>query len=162
MGDIIINHDVRVVNGRTIYMPAYVDNQDGWGNLALPNLSVADSVQKYPLGAKYVDGDRVFKYAKFMGTMNPDLGAKDTQPQAVAYATIAANADQYATRVVIDVAATDGRAGNGAIGADELAGGYILIFDASSKAISRQIKSNTATTGAGEMTIDVTGGSRKR
>uniref|UniRef100_A0A6M3IMI9 Uncharacterized protein n=1 Tax=viral metagenome TaxID=1070528 RepID=A0A6M3IMI9_9ZZZZ len=158
MADKIINHDVRVVNGRTIYMPSYFDAQDGlWGNLKLPDLSVAHTVQQYPLGTRYVDGDRAFRYAKFMGTMNPDLGAKDTQPQTVAYATIAAAALQYATTLVLDVAATDGIAGDGVVAVDSLAGGYCVIFDASSKAITRQIKSNTVVASSGgEMTIIVT------
>ena len=156
MVDKTINHDVRVVNGRTLYMPAYVDNQEGWGNLALPDLSVADSVQKYPLGTRYVDGDRAFRYAKFLGTMNPDLLARDTQPQTVAYIAIQAATLQYATRFTCTVGAADGIAGDGDIAADELAGGYCVIFDASSKAITRQIKSNTATDGGGTMTVDVT------
>jgi len=157
MADKIINHDVRVVNGRTIYMPSYFDAQDGlWGNLKLPDLSVANTVQQYPLGTRYVDGDRAYRYAKFMGTVNPDLACKDTQPQTVAYATIAAAAAQYATTIVLDVAATDGIAGNGVIAVDSLAGGYCVVFDASSKAFTRQIKSNTVTAGAAEMTITVT------
>lgn len=153
---VTINHDVRVVNGRTIYMPSWVDGQTGWANLALPDPSVADSTKKYPLGTRYVDGDRAFRYGYFAGTMNPDLACKDTQPQSVAYATIAAAAAQYATTVVIDVAATDGIAGDGAIAVNYLAGGYLVVFDASSKAFTRQIMSNTVTTGAGEMTLTLT------
>ena len=141
-------HVVIFDNGRSIILPSYVDAQEGWVNLACPDLSRADSKQRYPLGTKYIDGDRVFRYAKFMGTMNPDLGAKDTQPQAVAFATIAVNAVQYATTVVIDVAATDGISGDGAIAVDELAGGYLVVFDADAKAFTRQIKSNTVMTAA--------------
>ena len=152
----IINHDVRVVNGRTIYMPAYSDAQEGWGNLELPDLSVADATQKYPLGTRYVDGDRAFRYGYFAGTVNPDFGVKDTQPQSVAYATIAAAATQYATTIVLDVAGTDGRDGAGVIAVDYLAGGYCVIFDASTKAFTRQIQSNTVTAAADEMTIVVT------
>jgi len=151
-----IDQPIYVHDGRYLVLPAYVDAQEGYQNLALPDLSVANASQLYPLGTKYVDGDRVFRYAKFMGTVNPDFGVKDTQPQSVAYATIAANALQYATTIVLDVAGTDGRGGDGAITVDYLAGGYIVVFDASSKAFTRQIKSNTVTTGAGEMTIVVT------
>lgn len=152
----IINHDVRVVNGRTIYMPAYSDAQEGWGNLELPDLSVADATQKYPLGTKYVDGDRSFRYAYFAGTVNPDLGVKDTQPQSVGFATVAAAAAQYATTIVLDVGAADGIAGDAVIAVDYLAGGYCVIFDASTKAFTRQIQSNTVTAAASEMTIVVT------
>ena len=156
MSEKYVVHKLISKNGRHIVLPPYVDDQVGYENLQLPDLSVADAAQNYPLGTKYVDGDRVFRYARFMGTMNPDLGAKDTQPQAVAYATIAAAALQYATQVVIDVAATDGIAGDGAIAADELAGGYLLVFDADSKAFIRQIWSNTViAAGGGEVTVDL-------
>lgn len=150
-------HAIIPHQGRYIVLPPWVEGQEGWANLELPDLSVADAVQKYPLGTTYVDGDRRFKYCAFKGTVNPDLGAKDTQPQAVAFATIAAAAAQYATSVVIDVAATDGRAGDGAIAVNELAGGYLVVFDASSKAFNRQIAGNTvvAATG-GEMTLTLT------
>ena len=147
-------HKLVAKNGRYIVLPPYAANQEGYQNLQLPDLSVADAVQKYPFGTKYVDGDRVFRYGKFMGTMNPDLGAKDTQPQAVAYTTIAAATLQYATTIVLDVAATEGIAGDGVIAVNALAGGYCVIFDASSKAILRQIVSNTAVA-TGEMTIVV-------
>uniref|UniRef100_A0A6M3ILW9 Uncharacterized protein n=1 Tax=viral metagenome TaxID=1070528 RepID=A0A6M3ILW9_9ZZZZ len=145
---------ISVQNGRYIVLPPYADTQDQL-NLAIPDLSVADTLQKYPLGTKFVDGDRVFKYGKFMGTMNPDLACKDTQPQTVAYATIAAAALQYATTMVVDVAATDGIAGNAVIAVDSLAGGYCVVFDASSKAFTRYITSNTVTAAAAEMTIVV-------
>jgi len=157
MSKVGVNHDLRVVDGRTIYMPGWVENQDGWGNLKIPDLSLADSAQKYPLGTKYVDGDRTFKYAKFMGTVNPDLGCKDTQPQAVAYAAIQAAALQYATTIAITVGATDGIAGDGVIAVNALAGGYVVVFDASSKAFTRQIQSNTVVaSGGGTMTVVLT------
>ena len=143
-----------VIDGRYIRLPGWVAGQGGYGNLARPNLSKADEAQQWPLGAIYVDGDRVFKYCSIFGTLNPDFGAKDVQPQSVAYATIAANAVQYATTIVIDVAASDGRSGDGVIAENYLAGGYVVIFDASNKAINRQIVSNTAVAGGGgEMTV---------
>lgn len=149
-------HKIIVKDGRYIQLPPWVEGQEGYHNLSIPDLSIADTIQGYPLGTKFVDGDRTFKYSKFMGTMNPDLGAKNTRPQAIAFATIAADALQYATTVVIDVAGTDGRTGNGAIAENELAGGYLVVFDASNKAFTRQISANTATTGAGEMTLTLT------
>ena len=160
MTDRIINHDVRVVNGKTLYLPPFIDNQEGWANLKLPDLSLADTVQQYPIGTRFVDGDNAYRYAKAVGTTRQDLLCSFQSKQAVGYCTIAANALQYASRVVIDVAATDGVSGDGAIVADELAGGYILIFDATSSGGAPQVllvKSNTVTTGAGEMTIDFDG-----
>jgi len=64
----VINHDIRVVDGRYIQMPVWFRGEPdrAWGNLTLPNphanSSVGDTVQKYPIGTKYVDGDRTFFY----------------------------------------------------------------------------------------------------
>jgi len=56
-----LNHDVRVVNGATIYLPS--DIQDGGlVNLAIPNVYAEDAVQKYPIGTKLVLDDMVFRY----------------------------------------------------------------------------------------------------
>ncbi len=142
------------VNARRIILPSWFDGEPntGWGNTGLPNLSVADDSQKYPIGTIYVDGKKEYDYGIVKGTLNPDLGAHNTQPQHVAYATIAAAAAQYATEIVIDVAASDGRAGDGVIAKNELAGGECVVFDASSKAFNRGIIANTAVA-TGEMTV---------
>ncbi|KKM22824.1 hypothetical protein LCGC14_1621380 [marine sediment metagenome] len=152
----VVEQEIRIHDGRYVVLPPFVDAQEGLANTQTPDLSVADTSQQYPLGTTYVDGDRVFKYCAFKGTINPDLGAKDSQPQSVAFTTIAAAALQYATTVVIDVAGTDGIAGDGVIAVDYLAGGYLVVFDASSKMFTRMIKSNTVTSGAGEMTLELT------
>ena len=62
-----INHDLRRVDGKTVLMPAWFQGATGWANLSLPNVYKADSVQQYPEGTKYVDGERVFYYSKFIG-----------------------------------------------------------------------------------------------
>lgn len=152
----IINHDVRVVDGKTIYMPPWVENQSGWGTLALPDISRADTVQKYPIGTKYVDGQDVYRYCAFKATVTVGLGAKNGNRQAVAYATVAAATVAYATSLVVDVAGTDGNGSDGAFAVNELAGGSIIIFDATGPSYVRTVKSNTVTTGAGEMTVEVT------
>uniref|UniRef100_A0A6M3JUP8 Uncharacterized protein n=2 Tax=viral metagenome TaxID=1070528 RepID=A0A6M3JUP8_9ZZZZ len=137
-------------------MPSYAVNQEGFGNLKIPDLSVADSTQQYPLGTRYVDGDRAFRYGLFKGTMNPDLACKDTQPQTVAYVAIQAATLQYATSLTCTVGTTDGIAGDGVVAVNALAGGYCVIFDATSKAINRQIVSNTVTAAnGGTMTVVV-------
>ena len=52
------------VGSRRIELPPWYDGLGDqiWGSTTLPDLSVADSSQKYPLGTKYVDGERIFKY----------------------------------------------------------------------------------------------------
>ncbi len=151
-----------VTNGKALILPPYVDDQSGWENVALPDLSVADDVQKYPLGTKYVNGDQVYRYAKAGGTLRTDEAAGFAQIQAVFYCSVQAAADQYASELAVTVAVTDGHASNGAIAADELAGGYILLFDASSTGGAPQvlqIVSNTAVlvSVGGTMTIKVDG-----
>ena len=68
-GFIGVNHDLRRNNGRTIYMPAWFQGETGWGNLAMPNVYKADSSRLYPAGTKYQDGERIFYYGKFIGTV---------------------------------------------------------------------------------------------
>ena len=155
MGEIKAGHDISTQNGRYLVLPPYVDGQELYYNLSLPDISVPDSIQQYPIGTKYADGLNVYRYCAFKATMNNNLGAKNGNRQAVAYATIAAAAAQYATTLVVDVGASDGNGEDGAIDADELAGGTILIFDATGPVYLRTIKSNTATTGAAEMTVEV-------
>ncbi len=153
-------YPVWVSNGKSLHLPPYVDGQAGWENLELPDLSVVDTVQKYPIGARYVNGDQVYRYGKAGGTLRTDEAAGFAYRQAVVYCSVQAETLQYATSVKVTVAVTDGHAGDGAIAADELAGGYILIFDATTSGGAPQvlqIVSNTAVTGGGTMTVVVDG-----
>lgn len=58
-----INHDLRVVDGATIYMPPWKGGQEGWGNLAIPDVFVTETTATYPIGTRMVDGDRTFVYS---------------------------------------------------------------------------------------------------
>ncbi len=60
----IINHDLRSVNGKYIQMPAYKGGQSGWGNLSIPNPYSESTTALYPIGTKFVDDDRVWRYVK--------------------------------------------------------------------------------------------------
>jgi hypothetical protein len=113
-----------------------------------------DTLQKYPLGTLLRMGGRTFAYAKASGTQNPDVGSHITAGQHVAYATIAASAAAGVSSLTLDVGGTDGAGGDGAIAANELVGGYILVFPHSSNTFIRQILSNTVVaSGGGEMTV---------
>ncbi len=115
-----------------------------------------DTVQKYPLGTLLRLGGRTFAYAKASGTQNPDVGSHIAAGQHVSYTTIAASAAAGVTEVTVDIAATDGAAGNGVIAEDELVGGYLLVFPHSSNTFIRQIVGNTAVAnGGGEMTVEL-------
>lgn len=62
----IINHDLRCVDGKTIYLPPGTDGATGTGrgNLALPTVYSADTVQQYPIGTRYEFGERTYRYYK--------------------------------------------------------------------------------------------------
>jgi len=151
----VINTDLRVVNGRTLVLPAWKGGQEGWHNMVVPDIRDIDSIQKYPVGTKLLDGERVFYYAKAssVGVSKTDYGVKNGYRQHIAYANIAAAAVVGATSIVIDVAATDGVGKDGAIAANELAGGFVVVFNHDDDAFTCRILENTATTGAGEMTL---------
>ncbi len=64
------NHDIRSNAGRTIFMPEYYSGENGFGNLAIPNVYAADDTTTlYPRGTKLVQGNRVFKYGTYRGKM---------------------------------------------------------------------------------------------
>jgi len=65
-----INHDLRSNAGRTIYMPEYFSGEEGWGNLAIPNVYAADDTPaSYPRGTRFVAGERSFYYGKYEGVV---------------------------------------------------------------------------------------------
>lgn len=72
-----INHDLRRVNGQTIYMPPWAEGEEGWGNLELPDVYAEDAVQKYPIGTKFVEGDRSFRYSYAATGLYCGMGAHD-------------------------------------------------------------------------------------
>lgn len=112
----------------------------------------ADDVQQFDEGAYMRLGGKGFVYAKATGTLNTDLGCKSPLRQAVAYATIAADAVADAISIVIDVAGSDGD-GSGNIAVDNLKGGEIVFFPHSENSFTRGITSNTVVSGGGEMTV---------
>lgn len=66
-----VNHDLRSVDGSFIMMPPWFQGALGWGNLTFPNVyDTDDTIQQYPDGTKFVEGDRTFWYARFRGMLN--------------------------------------------------------------------------------------------
>lgn len=57
-----VNYSVRNRNGQTVWLPP--DPPSDMVNIAIPTIFEEDAVQKYPLGTRYVDGERVFHYYK--------------------------------------------------------------------------------------------------
>ena len=117
----------------------------------------ASTTKSYELGTRLTTPDgRVFKYAKAGATLVPNFGCQNYNTQCVAYANIAHVVAQYSKTITLDVAVTDGAAGDGAIAKNELRGGYFIIFPHDDNAINGMILTNTAiAAGGGEMTITV-------
>ena len=115
----------------------------------------ASAVQNYEIGAKMLKSDgRVFYYAKAGGTLNPNFGCKFVYPQAVMNAAMAA-ALVGALQVVITVGAGDGILSNGAIVANELVNGWMVVYTVGG--VNRQVRKILANTavlaGGGAMTV---------
>lgn len=155
-----INHDVRVVDGKTIYMPPWVGSQPHWGNLELPLVSVVNTVQKYPLGTRYVYGDRVYRYALANDDCYPEVAAykkKKTNTNAVAptQATDAGTVGSKTLTVTIDTEI--GALTTGVLSINELAGGYIVIGNGSGQRPQMRIIVSHAAlaTAGGSLTITI-------
>ncbi len=56
-------------DGSYIQLPPWYSGEENWANLAHPNVYVADSKVEYPRGTKYVEGERVFRYAIYDGKL---------------------------------------------------------------------------------------------
>lgn len=105
----------------------------------------------YNVGDRVVLPDgRVFRYAKAAGTMNPDTLAQHETGQHIGYVALGASQDIGDNEITLTVSAGSvGSGGAGIIAKDEMRGGYVLIFDASSKVMQRGIIGNTALAAAG-------------
>ncbi|HUV75768.1 MAG TPA: hypothetical protein VMW00_03835 [Dehalococcoidales bacterium] len=138
----------------------------------------ATDIQHFTLGSRMqLIGGRVFHYARVdtphgviggggtQGIVNTSRGVKNPVYQAVeglpspaAVAPVAPIALAGALQVVVTVAVTDGLLSDGAIGANELAGGHIVIFPfgLQPRGIVREILTNTATSAATTFDMTVT------
>ncbi len=113
-----------------------------------------DTLQKYPLGTILQLGLQKYAYAKAYGTQNPDVASHLGCHQHMAYTTVAASAAAGVSTITADFGSGDGAASDGVLAANELVGGFIVVFPHSSNTFIRQIIGNTAVaSGGGEVTI---------
>ncbi|GAH78706.1 unnamed protein product, partial [marine sediment metagenome] len=99
--------------------------------------------------------DRVFHYARSGNTLDCSRGAKNALPQCVVNAAAIVAITAGDLTVEITVAGTDGALLNGNIAADELVGGYIVIFGTVSEEVNRRIVGNTLIAGGGQVTVSL-------
>ena len=117
----------------------------------------ASDTQNYPLGTRRVcaNGDE-YRYACAGATINTDLGVWAYNSQHIAYTTVAGTVLAGVSSFKLDVGATDGVDGDGAIAVNELVGGCIVVFPHSSNTFTRRITANTVEAGGGgEITVTV-------
>ncbi len=119
----VINHDLRSVNGGTIYL---VPDPD-FTSLALPDVHTPDTVQKYDIATKYEFNGKVFHYARAVGTVTTNYAAKVYNHQDVGYRVAVATSAVGATDISVTTTANDNLAGVAA--KDELKGGVCVIFE---------------------------------
>lgn len=60
-----VNHDLRVNDGGTIYHIGEIDGALGQGNLQVPNIFEESITALYPIGTKFVNGERSYRYCHF-------------------------------------------------------------------------------------------------
>lgn len=157
MAKTLVLHKLLNKDGRYIVLPAWKGGQEGITNLEIPDIRDTDEVQKYPVGTKLIDGERVFYYAKAssVGVSKTDYGVKNGYRQHVRYGAVTAVAVAGDKAITITVNAGDGVLGDGDIAKDELAGGFVVVFNHDDDAFTCRILENTATDGGGEMTLQL-------
>jgi hypothetical protein len=145
---VTVEQSIQIHDGKYIVLPPGMSGQN-FPNLAVPESFAADTKQKYPLGTKFVCGDRVYHYARANGDCNPEVGAykaKKTNTNAVApiQATAAAQALAYpgetlaagaagSLYVTVTIDTEIGVLTTGVLAANELAGGYIVVGNGSAQ-----------------------------
>lgn len=123
-------------------------------------LYVQSATQNYKIGSRRQTPDgRVFRYTKASAACKGKYGAHFSYEEAISYAVPSVLQDVGDTTVTIPVAATDGKGGDGAIPADELAGGFAIIMNAGDTIRQqRGITGNTVVAaGGGSITITLDG-----
>ncbi len=113
----------------------------------------ASDVQNFTIGSRMLVDERAFRYARAAGVLIPDVGAKCIWDQAIAHRVVA-NTPALSTQITITTAAPDGLAGDGSFAANELEGGYIVIWPTvANHVINRRILANSLRAGAGAMVV---------
>ncbi len=152
-------HKLIVKDGTYLQMPHWIGAQEGWGNMAHPEMSQIygathyDTIQQYPIGTKLEKGDRVWRYIKY-GDQDAGAvwGAGTGQAldncclmgsTALEVATVMKSNDSLASPTLITEAS---------VAADDFAGGY-LVIQSGSKTWMGHIVSNTASGTADEVEL---------
>jgi len=157
----VINHDLRVVDGGTLYMPPWEEGNAQWGNLKRPSVYLGNTTQEYPTGTIYRHGLRTFIYTQMDATYYGTGGG------AIGAGWVGSNSGEYVNLPNLVVEATAGdtsivleRAGTTV---NEFAGGFIGIknsvggWGTAGRFAYFQIISNTVADGDDYVTFELDG-----
>jgi len=111
------------------------------------------AIQKHRLGTRLLRGDRVFRYVKAGGTLDPDVVAYNANLQLITYAASPLAYPAGSNQVSITVASGDGPAADGVLAAHYMEGGYLVCFSNTVATFTAQILDNTAVASGGGTSI---------
>jgi hypothetical protein len=131
------------VGGQYIVLPAYKGGQgDTWGNTEIPNPYSESTSRLYPIGTKFVDDDRIWRYVKAGNTCTRlrILGSYNAYATDLTreYAVLAVQAEVGDTTLTCTAQAT--------VAENVFAGGYVII-QATVKQLYRIVSNTAATVG---------------
>ncbi|MFA5937257.1 MAG: hypothetical protein WC822_05290 [Candidatus Paceibacterota bacterium] len=137
------------VSGQYIVLPAYKGGQgDTWGNTEIPNPYSESTVRLYPIGTKFVDDDRIWRYFKAGGSCTRERVAQTYNAYStdgtLEYAVLAAAAAVGDTTLTLTAVGTT-------VTANDFAGGYVVI-QATVKQLYRIVE-NTGAAAAATYTL---------
>jgi len=137
-----LRHKLIIDDGKYIQLPPGVGGQD-IANLQVPTTLATSTAQEYPLGSRFVCGDRIYRYCYASGDCDPEWGAyKAKKTNTVAVAPTQATATQAdgtiagavgSLYVTVTIDTEIGVLTTGVLHANELAGGYIVVGNGSAQ-----------------------------
>ncbi len=130
-------------DGKYIVMPAWKGGQVGWGNLAHPSPYEEGSQQLYPIGTKFVDDDRIWRYVQAGNTCTVGRLLQSWNAYGTATSGDGTTREDaiIAAAAVIDATTIYCTDQGSAVTANLFAGGYALVYW---EFMSLRIQSNTA------------------
>ncbi len=131
MSDVLTKYrsSLIAVDGQYVVLPKWKGGQTGWGNLAIPNPYELEQYAKYPIGTKFVDDDRRWRYVQAGNTCTAGRVLQSWN----AYSTPTSGNGTTRETTTIAAAASDGDTTItctelGSVTKNIFAGGYFLVY----------------------------------
>jgi len=149
-----VKHKLIVSDGRYVQLPVGLSGIPdlALGNAATPNIFQQDVSQLYPLGTRFVNGERIYHYFKASGTINR-MGISLVSNVAMLDETVNTYGASVAGATTIKV---DGASAGSPV-KDAYAGGYIFLIGTTYyERVLMQIVSNKAAEAAAPYAVELT------